>query len=105
MLIRDTTKLPNWITCFLIVDKVDVAVQTNLEEDLQMTETHDITVSCEEEKGDDIGKPLVLDVENNLNSFQKKNRGGIPRAMDNNAAFRLATPFIRSPMFDRRTTL
>lgn len=89
----------------MIVDKVDMAVQTNFEEDLQQQEKHHITESCEEVQEDDSKKSLDCDVENNTSFLEKRKLCGIPRAMDNYAACRLATPFTPSPMFDRRTIL
>lgn len=88
----------------MAVDKVDIAVQTstNFEEDLREQEKIE---NCEEVREKDSEIILGCDVENDMNAFMKRNICGIPRDMDNYAACRLATPFMPSPMLDRRTIL
>ena len=85
------------------MEKADIAVQTNLEEVLKEQDSCDIAESCEELKEGDGKKSLDCDVEKN--SLEKRNPYGIPQAMDNYAACRLATPFMASPLLDRRTIL
>jgi len=79
------------------VDKIDVAVQTHCEEVLEQQCSSDIRECCEavEEKVNE--KSLDCEKGNVL--------VGIPRAMDNYVACRLATPFLPSPLLDRRTIL
>lgn len=92
---------------FVAVDKVDIAVQTstNFEEDLREPENANVLENCKEVKEEDSEIILGCDVENNMNASVKRNICGISRAMDNYAACRLATPFMPSPMLDRRTIL
>lgn len=87
------------------MDKVDIAVRTVFEEELQQHEKSDITESCEEVKEDGSEKNLDYDVENNTNPFVQRNLCGIPRTNDNYAACRLANPFMPSPLLERRTIL
>ena len=89
----------------MAVDKVDMAVQTsqtNFEEALREQENVE---NCEEVKEEDSEIILGCDFENNMNASMKRNICGISRDMDNYAACRLATPFMPSPMLDRRTIL
>lgn len=85
------------------MDKADIAVQTDFEEVLKEQDSCDMAESCEEAEGDDSEKSVDCDVEKN--SFGRRNVYSIPRAMDNYAACRLATPFMPSPLLDRRTIL
>lgn len=80
-----------------IVDKIDAAVQTHCEEVLQQQGRGGITECCEEveEKAD----------EKSLDCEKGNVYAGIPRAMDNYVACRLATPYLPSPLLDRRTIL
>ena len=87
------------------MDKVDIAVQTVFEEELQQHEKSDIPESCEEVKEDGSEKNLDYDFENNTNPFVQRNLCGIPRTNDNYAACRLANPFMPSPLLERRTIL
>ena len=80
-----------------------MAVQTNFDEALEQKDSCDIAESCEEVNENDSEKSLDCDVEKN--SFKERNVGGIPRTMDNYAACRLATPFMPSPLLERRTIL
>ena len=84
-------------TTSFIVDKVDVAVQTHCDEVSEQQNSSDIRECCEEveEKVD----------EKSLDSEKGNAYVGIPRAMDNYVACRLATPFLPSPLLDRRTIL
>ncbi|KAJ7370165.1 Major facilitator super domain-containing protein 12 [Desmophyllum pertusum] len=89
--------------CRRKVDKADMAVQTNFDEALEQKDSCDIAESCEGVNENDSEKSLDCDVEKN--SFKERNVGGIPRTMDNYAACRLATPFMPSPLLERRTIL
>lgn len=81
-------------TISFIVDKVDAAVQTPCDEVLEEQGNSDI---CEEVK--------EKVYEKSLDCEKGKVYAGIPRAMDNYVACRLATPFLPSPLLDRRTIL
>ena len=91
----------------MAVDKVDIAVQTStiFEEDLMEQENPNIVENCEKVKEEDSEISLGFDIENNMNTSIKRNICRVSRAMDNYAACRLATPFMPSPMLDRRTKL
>lgn len=79
------------------MDKIDAAVQTHSEEVLEQQGSGGITECCKEveEKSD----------EKSLDCEKGNVYAGIPRAMDNYVACRLATPYLPSPLFDRRTIL
>lgn len=79
------------------MDKVDAAVQTHCEEVLEQQGSSDITKWCEEVEEKVNEKSLDCEKGNAY--------AGIPRAMDNYVASRLATPFLPSPLLDRRTIL
>lgn len=85
------------------MDKTDIAIQTDFEEVLKERDSCDITESSEEMEEDDSEKSLDCDVEKN--SSEQRKVYGIPREMDNYAACRLATPYMPSPLLDRRTIL
>ena len=84
-------------TTSFIVEKVDAAVQTHVDEILEHQSSGSITECCEEveEKAN----------EKSLDCEKGNVYAGIPRAMDNYVACRLATPFLPSPLLDRRTIL
>lgn len=90
----------------MTVDKVDIAVQTNFPGDLNEQDKRPIPDCCQEAKEDSNKITLKCDIENNIaDGSVKSNICGIPRSMDNSAACRLATPFMPSPILDRRTIL
>ena len=84
-------------TISFIVDKVDAAVQTLCDGVLEQQGMSDIKGCCEEVKEKVNEKSLDCEKGNVY--------AGIPRAMDNYVACRLATPFLPSPLLDRRTIL
>ena len=79
------------------MDRVDAAVQTHFDEVLEQQGNGGITESCEEVEEKVHEKSLDCEKGNVY--------AGIPRAMDNYVACRLATPFLPSPLLDRRTIL
>lgn len=79
------------------MDKVDAAVQTLCDEVLEQQGSSDITGCCEE-----VEEKLY---EKSLDCEKGNVYTGIPRAMDDYVACRLATPFLPSPLLDRRTIL
>ena len=82
-----------------------MAVQTNFDECYERKDRCDIAESCEEVEENENEKSLQLDSDVEKNSFERRNVYGIPRAMDNYAASRLATPLLPSPLLDRRTVV
>lgn len=91
--------------CKRKVDKVDMAVQTGDEsyEQRKSCEIAECYEEVEEEKECD--KSLKLDRDLEKNSSGTRNVFGVPRAMNNYAASRLASPLLPSPLLDRRTVL
>ena len=84
-------------TVSFIVDKVDAAVQTLCDEVLEQQGSSHITGCCEE-----VEEKLY---EKSLDCEKGNVYTGIPRAMDDYVACRLATPFLPSPLLDRRKML
>ena len=84
-------------TISFIVHKVDAAVQTLCDEVLEQQGMIDIK-GCREEVKENV-------YEKSLDCEKGNVYAGIPREMDNYVACRLATPFLPSPLLDRRTIL
>ena len=84
-------------TVSFIVDKVDAAVQTLCDEVLEPQGSSHITGCCEE-----VEEKLYVKC---LDCEKGHVYTGIPRAMNDYVACRLATPFLPSPLLDRRKML
>lgn len=93
-------------TCKRKVDKREIAVQTTFEEMLNehSNKLNDIEL-CSEMNEDDGPISTDSNAENDIASSDsvKQSPCGLPQAMNNYTAFRLANPFMRSPMSERRT--
>lgn len=90
---------------FLTVEKVDMAVQTN-DGSYEEGSSCEIAQFYEEvEKEKECEKSLKLDHDFEKNSSSVRDVYGFPRAMNNYAASRLASPQLPSPLLDRRTVL
>lgn len=81
-------------------------MQTNFEE---MMNEHYIKLNdielCSEMNEDDVPISVDSNTENYKVSSVKRSQCGIPQAMNNYTACRLANPFMMSPMLERRTIL
>ncbi|XP_027059018.1 major facilitator superfamily domain-containing protein 12-like isoform X2 [Pocillopora damicornis] len=91
--------------CKRKVEKVDMAVQTN-DGSCEEGSSCEIAQFYEEvEKEKECEKSLKLDHDFEKNSSSVRDVYGFPRAMNNYAASRLASPQLPSPLLDRRTVL
>ena len=100
-------KIVLFITSFSsTVDKREIAVQTTFEEMLNehSDKLNDIEL-CSEMNEDDGLISTDSNAENDIVSSDsvKQSLCGVQQAMNNYTAFRLANPFMRSPMSERRT--
>ncbi|XP_067023223.1 major facilitator superfamily domain-containing protein 12-like [Acropora muricata] len=93
-------------TCKRKVDKREIAVQTTFEEMLNehSNKLNDIEL-CSEMNEDNGLMSTDSNAEDDIVSSEsvKQSLCGVQQAMNNYTAFRLANPFMRSPMSERRT--